>query len=595
MWISNMFQQLYWHQVTVLWGLLLPVVLLLLNALQQRFLWAKLAQAQLQPWLKLPIKKNNNLLLQMSLLASYSLLIIALAGPRTIQSIPPQFSPIPAELNVIIDFSASMNAQDVYPNRRLAAIQLLERIAKHKPSHLKIGIVVFAGHAFQVMPATLDTQVIEHFIHSIKKLRLPTLGNDLSAAVKLVDKVADKKLSDQHMIIMSDGDLGEAEQQQVLSLLSSRQSEHKAIQMIAIGKKQPIAVPDFGSGFIKLNGRIVQTQLQQQWFRQLNQLQQVDSLSLNQANAMSVATLLNLAPVNINEKLQAHIIWHEWFFIPALLALLLLVLSVKWQQSLQRSVAPFVGFFMLCVLLSYHSNTLASQQKTLDQAIQLMQQQHYPQVIKLLQATQQMQEQFVLGVACYYEQDFNCASKAFSQTAWNATSPKLRAQSVFNLANAQFFLGQYEQASVLYDAAKKLGFDAKQCDHNQQYADSIQTSIEREVDEIKKSFQKAKWHASAFGLPQPDLNQFVASQRNITQFSKDKVSQAYLVSRMTNLAIKQQLGLVTDVQTSNTEWVKTQQAKAKTTDALLKRLFEMQLSIPSSLQQPKALKGQRTW
>jgi Ca-activated chloride channel family protein len=108
-------------------------------------------------------------------LVALAILILALARPRTVVSLPRQ------EGTVILafDVSGSMAADDMKPDRleaaKAAALEFIER----QPSSVQIGVVAFSGSGFAVQTPTNDQEAILDTINRLK----PELGTSLAQGI----------------------------------------------------------------------------------------------------------------------------------------------------------------------------------------------------------------------------------------------------------------------------------------------------------------------------------------------------------------------------------------------------------------------------
>ena len=99
------------------------------------------------------------------LLVSIAALIVAMARPATVVSLPG----LEETVILALDVSASMQATDVEPSRLAAARRAAKEFVAEMPKDVRIGVVSFAGTAAIVQGPTLDHQEVEE---AIDRLRL---------------------------------------------------------------------------------------------------------------------------------------------------------------------------------------------------------------------------------------------------------------------------------------------------------------------------------------------------------------------------------------------------------------------------------------
>lgn len=589
--IFDSLNNLYWREAWFLLLLALPILLLAFNFIRQQKQWHKLADEHLQPWLQANNKQSQAHRVIPFLALSWLFFVIALAGPRWVDWLPPEQQAEPASLMVIVDFSASMYAADAYPNRKAQAIAWLQQSIINKPKHLKIGIVLFAGHAFNLMPPTLDKKVITHFIAQLNDLTLPTLGNDLTAALSLAKQQFKNQDREQHMVILSDGDLSPPEQQRAHLNIKNHLKTIK-LHFVGFGGNTPVKIAKQNEGFILHNGRAVQSRLQATWLKKVARLDNVSYQTITTVTQQSISQTLQLSTARLNQQAQQYVIWHELFPYLLMLAMLFFVISLRRINPKSSSQLLLSGF-VISLVLSHSPSSQANEQLILERANKALTVQKYPLAQRLFSQIDIATAAFGEGIACYRQANFKCAARAFSKAAWQAKTDKIRAQAVFNLGNSYFFLGNYAQASVLFKDAKNLGFNANIAQKNLDFSNVMQQAVLQRIKDIKETFRRAKWRAAALGKPQPSLNDIVSAQNNLS-LNNAKASQYFLIRQAINQQVMQQLGLQKGTN-GTTQWIKTEQVSKQSTAQLLKRVLEMQLDIPAPLKEPQSIKGKRPW
>jgi Ca-activated chloride channel family protein len=158
-------------------------------------------------------------LTRFSLVGSFALAAVAMAGPRARQNGPQQRSGI--DLIVALDLSTSMNALDMAGSdvlsramtlkearmrtRIAAARRVVDEFIERRPRD-RIGLVVFAGDAFPQVPPTFDHDYLREVLRYLRPGLLPdgtAIGNALLAGVaRLESSSAHTKV----MVLVTDGD-----------------------------------------------------------------------------------------------------------------------------------------------------------------------------------------------------------------------------------------------------------------------------------------------------------------------------------------------------------------------------------------------------
>lgn len=200
--------------------------------------------------------------------AALALAMLALANPQ----MGTQLSTVKQsgiDIMIALDVSNSMLAQDVQPSRLDRAKQILQRIVETRPND-RIGIIVFAGHAYLQMPLTTDHSAVKLFLQTLNPELVPTQGTAIAEAVDLAVRAfaSNEKSSNQNtghraLIVLSDGEDHESE-----TKTAAQQANNAGIVILSlgIGTQQGGTIPIYANGQ-KVdekrdeNGQIVTTQL----------------------------------------------------------------------------------------------------------------------------------------------------------------------------------------------------------------------------------------------------------------------------------------------------------------------------------------------
>ncbi|MEX2031699.1 MAG: VWA domain-containing protein, partial [Dehalococcoidia bacterium] len=112
------------------------------------------------------------------------------------------------DLVIALDVSRSMLAEDVAPNRAGAAAAGLEEMLTHLTGN-RVGLVTFAGTAFERAPLTVDLDVLSSMVaRSQSEAALVTPGTDLAGAIETALTVLDvpDAARGQAILVVSDGE-----------------------------------------------------------------------------------------------------------------------------------------------------------------------------------------------------------------------------------------------------------------------------------------------------------------------------------------------------------------------------------------------------
>ena len=137
-------------------------------------------------------------------LLALTLLIAALARPQLGYSWEESLTE-GIDIQVVLDVSGSMAAEDFQPKNRLAvAKEVVTEFISYRPAD-RIGVVIFSGSAITKVPLTTDRQMLSLLIDSVALNSLPdgtAIGVALAnAAARLKDSNAKSKI----IILVTDG------------------------------------------------------------------------------------------------------------------------------------------------------------------------------------------------------------------------------------------------------------------------------------------------------------------------------------------------------------------------------------------------------
>ena len=115
-------------------------------------------------------------------LAGLTILIIALARPQTVVSIPR----VEGTVMLTFDVSGSMAAEDLQPNRMEAAKVAARAFVEQQPSSVRIGILAFSDSGLAVQAPTNDQAAILAAINRLSPQRGTSLGQGILAALNTI-------------------------------------------------------------------------------------------------------------------------------------------------------------------------------------------------------------------------------------------------------------------------------------------------------------------------------------------------------------------------------------------------------------------------
>lgn len=245
----------------MLWWLLGVVVLLLLCWLYR---WQRVrrsdlfAQRGMQGLLMPYASKMRFWVRSLLFLVGISALIVGLARPQFgMREVKTKREGV--EIMLVLDVSNSMNAQDVKPSRlaraKLEISKLLERMRQDR-----IGLILFAGKSYVLLPITNDYATASMFLSSVNTGLIQDQGTALGEALELAGRsFSPIETVGKAIIVISDGENHEDDPVAVARKLAEQGIRTYAVGM---GSAKGVPIPEAGGGVKKdASGQVILTRL----------------------------------------------------------------------------------------------------------------------------------------------------------------------------------------------------------------------------------------------------------------------------------------------------------------------------------------------
>ncbi|MCF6278859.1 MAG: VWA domain-containing protein [Flavobacteriaceae bacterium] len=172
-------------------------------------------------------------------LIGLAFLIVSLANPKMgtkIETVKRQG----VDIVFALDVSKSMLAEDIAPNRLEKAKQIISKIIDKLGSD-RIGIIIYAGNAYPLLPITTDHGAAKMFLQSANPNMVSSQGTAINEAIKLASTYYDNdEQTNRFLFIISDG---EDHQEDASSAISQAANDGIKTFTIGIGTEKGGPIP----------------------------------------------------------------------------------------------------------------------------------------------------------------------------------------------------------------------------------------------------------------------------------------------------------------------------------------------------------------
>jgi len=133
-----------------------------------------------------------------------AMIVLALSRPQW-GELPGEESVRTRDLVLALDVSASMLAQDVPPSRMARSIEAAQRLLPLLEGN-RVGVVVFAGEAYPLVPLTTDLDAVAAFLSGIHTGMVARPGSDLERAVAAALELLPPEGEGRVVVLVTDGE-----------------------------------------------------------------------------------------------------------------------------------------------------------------------------------------------------------------------------------------------------------------------------------------------------------------------------------------------------------------------------------------------------
>jgi Ca-activated chloride channel family protein len=228
------------------------------------------------------------------------------------------------DIIVALDVSNSMKATDIAPNRLARAKQFVSKIIDNLQDD-RLGLVIFAGHAYAQMPLTFDREAARMYVSAADPSAITAQGTSISDALAKCNILfGDQSERFQSIILITDGETHDDNAEQTAKELAAKGI---MINTVGIGSPQGTTIADT-SGITKRDaaGNVVISKLNEQLLQQIASATRGTYVHLQSSEAAAKEVLAQYT--NIDKKalgdtsLMNFKTYYAWLAAPMLLLLI---------------------------------------------------------------------------------------------------------------------------------------------------------------------------------------------------------------------------------------------------------------------------------
>lgn len=272
-----------------------------------------------------------------ALMACFVLAVVALARPQAGREV---VSTTQSGIDIMLAFdtSASMLAQDFQPNRLEAAREVVLEFIRSQESN-RVGVVVFSGRAFTLMPLTADYHLLQDAVAELHYEMVREPGTAIGDAIaNALYRFREENTESRVIILLTDGENTAGNTQPIVAAQMARQ-QNVRVHVIGMGKPEgaPVPVMNPRTGrqeYLRdARGNVYLTRINEDELKQIASL--TGGLYFRADNQASLKTIYaEIAKMDTTEyEVSRRTLYSErmhWFLLPALI-LLVLALALRWS------------------------------------------------------------------------------------------------------------------------------------------------------------------------------------------------------------------------------------------------------------------------
>lgn len=398
------------------------------------------------------------------LLLSVAALVCVLARPQMLGGGTSQDKRKGIEVILMMDVSNSMLSNDIQPSR-LQRSKLLVNTLIDRMEDDKVGLGVFAGEAYPLLPITNDFVSAKMFLDGVNADMVSLQGTNMAAAISLANKsFTQEKGIGKAIVIITDG---EDHEDGAIEAAKEAANDGRHVYILGVGSTQGGTIPTANGPLCDNTGQVVLTRVNAKLGQEIASAGKGMYISVDNTNLAQDQLQGALRQLQQKESIVANDnVADEQFQAVALIALILLILEffvMSTQNPMFRHLNLFNRKAMLLLLACGLGLTMPAQAQT--EAYRMVKhgnkcflREDYKNAEKYyLRALQEQPRnariRFNLADTYMAENNNQEALKQFADAAKAETNKTVKAMSFHNMGYIHHKAKQYDEAIKYYKEA----------------------------------------------------------------------------------------------------------------------------------------------
>jgi len=362
-----------------------------------------------------------------------------------------------------LDFSWSMSCEDVRPNRFLASIAKIKRIASMLPGS-QFGLIGFAGDAFPICPLTEDVDSFKMFLDELEVGGIRYPGTNIASFILLSQKMFSNVSRNKIVIAFTDGENTHGDVDDALKKI-----KRQGIQFFIFGagtpEGEPIPVRDKNGNLVEYkkdeNGNTVISRMDEQSLLKLANKTKGIFIRLKETDDDVEEVVSNIKSLDrdLIKSFSAELLiprWHIPLFMAFLFMFFDMVLPrIGKRKTFLKHISSVLLFFAFCGIAD--ASILSKGNRAFKKKDFFKAEKFYR---KGLEEKPDPRLYYNLGNVLYIQKKYDEAQRQYEK-ALTFDKIRFKAKIYYNLANNSFKKGDVAKAVEYYRKALKLKPDDK--------------------------------------------------------------------------------------------------------------------------------------